>query len=191
MVETITPVVHEGNRRRYLTSVALHTLGATLAAGAFGALLGALGELLSAPWGSGGAVAVLAVAGLYLLREVFSLPIPIPDRHRQVPEWWRRFYSPPTAAFLYGLGLGIGFLTFLTFGTFVAVAAGALVSGDPLLGAAVCAPFGLARGLSVLFGGWGEWGADPLDHIAATPWPRIVNALALGGVALAALFALN
>ena len=190
MVETITPVVHGERRRPYLLSVLLHTLGATVTAAAFGALLGGIGALLRAPWGAAGAVGVLAVASLYLLREGAGLPIPIPDRHRQVPAWWRTFYSPPVASLLYGVGLGIGFLTFLTFGTFVAVAVGALASGDPLLGALFCAPFGLARGLSVLVGAAGDRGVSGLDDLASTPWPRLVNAAALAAVAVAALTAL-
>ena len=189
MVETITPVVHGGRRGRYLGSIVLHTLGATAAAAAFGALLGGLGALLGAPWGQAGTIAVLTAGTLYLLREAFRLPIPIPDRHRQVPQWWRTFYSPPVASLLYGLGLGVGFLTFLTFGTFVAVAVGALASGSVGAGTLICAPFGLARGLSVLVGAAGD-GVSSLDDLAGTPWPRLVNASALGAVVLAASFAL-
>jgi hypothetical protein len=172
-----------------MLSILLHTLGATLSAAAFGALLGGVGGLLDAPWGRAGVSAVLVVAALYFLREAFRLPLPVPDRHRQVPEWWRTFYSPPVASLLYGLGLGIGFLTFLTFGTYVAVTVGALVSGDFWRGILICAPFGLARGLSVLVGA-SRRGVSPLDDLALTPWPRLANATALGAVAVAAAFAL-
>ena len=102
---------------------------------------------------------------------------------------------PPAAAFLYGLGLGVGFLTFLTFGTFVAVATGALVSGDPLLGAAVCAPFGAARGLSVLVtrrASSAEAAARAVDRLEAAAngrGPRMVNAAALLAVAIVAIVA--
>jgi hypothetical protein len=88
------------------------------------------------------------------------------------------------ASLLYGLGLGIGFLTFLTYGTFVAVTVGAVASGDPPTGALLCGPFGLARGLSVLAGARSE--AGPLDRLADTAWPRLVNAAALVGVVAAA-----
>ena len=189
MVETITPVVHGGKRGPYLRSILLHTIGATFAAAAFGALLGGLGSLLDAPWGRAGLIVLLAIAALYLAREAFALPIPVPDRHRQVPEWWRTFYSPPIASLLYGLGLGIGFFTFLTFGTYVAVTVGALVAGDVWQGILICAPFGLARGLSVLVGALGR-GAEPLDDLAATRWPRLVNAGALGAVVATAALAL-
>ena len=191
MVETIAPVVHGGRRKSYWGSVLLHSVAATAAAAGVGALLGAIGMGLSAPWGVASFVALASVAAVYALRESFQLPIPVPDRHRQVPEWWRTFYSLPVAATLYGLGLGIGFLTYLSFGTYVAVAAAALLFGDPLLGAALCAPFGLARGLSVV--AWSLGTSSPndslvrIENLSNTRAPRVVNALALGAIAIAAL----
>lgn len=193
MVTTIDPVVHGGSKRRFAASVVLHVLGATAAAAAFGALLGGVGALLGAPWPTWSLVAVALVALSYGMRESLRLPLPLFDRRRQVPEWWRTFYSPPVAALLYGLGLGIGFLTFLTFGTFVAVAVTAVASGSPLTGVLVCAPFGLARGLSVLVAprsGGGAAALDRLDRLSETPGPRLVNAFALGSLAVTAALAL-
>jgi hypothetical protein len=192
MVETISPVVHGGRGTRYRLSVLLHTLGAVLAASAFGAVLGGAGAVLRAPWGRWGLVALAVVAAAYALREAAGVPVPIPDRARQVPDWWRTFYSPGTAAFLYGMGLGVGFLTFLSYGTFVAVAAAAVASGSPLAGAALCAPFGLARGLSIAVanGTLGSRGpgtaVGTLEELATTRLPRAANALALAGVTVSA-----
>jgi hypothetical protein len=195
MAETIVPVVHGDRRGNYWTTVALHALAAGAAAAALGALLGAAGFALGAPWGAAGLVAVAVAAALYAARAAVGLPVPIPDRHRQVPDWWRSFFSAPTAAVLYGLGLGVGFLTFLTFGTFVAVAVAALATGDPLLGAVLCAPFGLARGLTVLVSRHARNGEDAarvvdrLEGGARRMWPRAVNAALLAALALAALIA--
>ncbi|MGH2660176.1 MAG: MauE/DoxX family redox-associated membrane protein [Actinomycetota bacterium] len=150
MVETITPVVHGGRRGRWAGDVALHVAGATLSAAAFGAILGAAGSVLGAPWGRGGLVVVVAASVIYLLREAGAVPVPVPQLRRQVPEWWRTFFPAPVASFLYGAGLGIGFLTFLRQGTLVAVAVAAASSGRPGVGALLVAPFGVARGLSVL-----------------------------------------
>jgi hypothetical protein len=186
MVETITPAVHGGRTRRYWTSVVLHAFGATVSAAAIGLLLGGTGALLGAPWGTAGLVALAAVTGLYAAREAVGLKIPLPNLHRQVPEWWRTFFDPPVAAALYGLGLGVGFLTYLSFGTYVAVAAGAVVFGDPLVGAALCAPFGLARGLSVAISDGGQEVVESLERLAQTAAPRAVNAGAMVLVLLAA-----
>ena len=149
MVETIAPVVY-GRRRDYRIAVALHAGAALVTSAGFGAALGLVGLLLGAPWGPGGLVLVAALGVLYGLRELARLPVPLFDRKRQVPDWWRTFYSPRVAAALYGAGLGIGFLTFLRHGTFVVVSGLALVTGDPLIGALITAPFGLTRGLSAL-----------------------------------------
>jgi hypothetical protein len=150
MVETITPVVHGGRAGRWAGSVALHVTGAVASAAAFGAILGGAGSLLGAPWGGGGALLIALVAALYVVREAAVVPVPVPQLRRQVPQWWRTFFSVPVAAFLYGAGLGVGFLTYLAHGTLVVVAVAAAASGEPLVGAALLAPFGLARGLSVL-----------------------------------------
>jgi hypothetical protein len=192
MAETIVPVVHGGRRSSYWATVALHTLAATAASATLGLVLGLTGMLLGAPWGALGAALLALIAALYAFRDALGLPVPLPDRRRQVPDWWRSFFSPPAAAVLYGLGLGVGFLTFLTYGTFVAVAAAALVSGDPLLGIALCAPFGLARGLSVTVTRRAEDGeaaaavVDRLERAALRRLPRVVNVLALASIALAA-----
>src|SRR6266540_4848485 len=150
MVETITPVVHGGRAGRWAGSVVLHVTGAVASAAAFGATLGAAGSLLGAPWRGGGALLIALVAVLYLVGEATVVPVPVPQLRRQVPQWWRTFFSVPVAAFLYGAGLGVGFLTYLAHGTLVVVAVAAAASGTPLMGAALVAPFGLARGLSVL-----------------------------------------
>ena len=193
MVETITPVVHGGRRSSYWMTLAIHTFGAGVAAAAVGGALGLFGQITGGPWGAAGLTVLASVAGLYALRESLGLRIPLPDRHRQVPEWWRTFFSRKVASLFYGLGLGAGFLTFLSFGTYVAVAAAALLSGDPLLGAVLCAPFGIARGLSVAVASatHDELGhaavVDRLEEVASTPLPRAVNAGTLGLVAAAAL----
>jgi hypothetical protein len=190
MVETITPVVHGGRRNRWALLLVMHVAGATVAAAAFGALLGGAGALLGAPWGGAGLAAVAALAGVYLLREALRVPVPVPQLRRQVPDWWRTFFPFGPAAFLYGLGLGVGFLTYLSHGTFVVVAAAAAAGGGPLLGAALLAPFGLARGLSAAVAvrtRTPEDGSVLVDRLAdAASWPgwRWGHGLALGAIAV-------
>jgi hypothetical protein len=152
MVHTITPVVNGGRTKGYWLAVVLYVVGTTGSAAAFGGALGAVGELVRAPWGQTGAALIAFVAAIYALRELAGVPVPIFDRHRQVPEWWREFYSPPVAALLYGLSLGVGFLTFLTFGSFVVVSAAAVASGSPAVGAGLCGAFGVGRGVALIVG---------------------------------------
>lgn len=187
MVETIAPVVHGGRNRSYYLSVATHTIGSTGSAALFGLGLGALGILLGAPYRNEVALgAIAAVAGLYALRELGGLRIPLPDLDRQVPDWWRTFFAPPVASFLYGTGLGVGFLTYLSFGTLVPVATGAVVLGEPVLGAAVMAPFGLARGLSVLIAA--RRAMSPEETVDRLGAPKLRRAAELSnGVVLSAI----
>jgi hypothetical protein len=192
MVETITPAVHGGRKFGYVWSVGAHVLGAAIAAGALGLALGAGGHLLGAPWGTGGLIGIAVIGGAYAMGAA-GAPVPALQRRRQVPDWWRTFYSPVTSSFLYGLGLGAGFLTFLSFGTLTVVAVVALASGDPLLGAAMCTPFGVARGLAVLVGSGcrdAEQASAIVDRIQAvgvSRGPGAVNAAALVAVAGGAL----
>jgi hypothetical protein len=190
MVETISPAVRGGRRGRYASTVALHVLGAGAAAAALGAALGGLGGALGAPW-SFGEVLILAAAVGYALHEVGVLRVRIPAARRQVPEWWRTFYSPPTAALLYGVGLGVGFATFLAHGTLVVVCVGAITLGDPGWGAAVVAPFGLVRAAAAALGGARRPTAvvDRLDELAGTPLARAANGAVLVTLAGAAALA--
>ena len=187
MVETITPVVHGGSRSRWAVSLAVHASGAIAAAAVFGSLLAGAGGLLGAPWGVPGAVLVAVLAALYVAHEL-GAPVPVPQLRRQVPDWWRTFFPPHVAAFLYGVGLGPGFLTYLGHGTVVVVSVAAVASGRPLVGAALLAPFGLARGLgpALAFGvrspSDGAALVERLDRSASRARWRVANALALSAV---------
>jgi hypothetical protein len=194
MVDTITPVVHGGNRRRWAGTVVLHVAGATVSAATLGAALGGVGAVLGAPWGLAGAVLVAVIALLYLARETVELPVPVLDARRQVPQWWRETFPPGATAFLYGLGLGVGFATHLRHGTLVAVAAAVVAGGDPAAGAVALGAFGAARSIAVAV----TWIARDresartltahLERVAVGPAPRVANAVALGIVAAAAVW---
>jgi putative oxidoreductase len=192
MVETITPVVHGGNRNRWVVSVLVHAAGATAAAAVFGSLLAAAGALLGAPWGVPGVALVAASAGLYIAHEL-GVAVPVPQLRRQVPDWWRTFFPPHVAAFLYGVGLGPGMLTYLGHGTLVVVSVAAVASGHPLVGAALLAPFGLARGLGpvLAFGvrspSDGAALVDRLGRSASRGHWRLANGVALVAVLVATL----
>ena len=101
MVETITPVVYEG-RTRWTVALGLHVLGATTTAALFGGGRGCAGGLLEAPWGRAGWLALAAVATLYAVGELPRVSTAVPQLRRQVPDWWRGFFSWPVAAALYG-----------------------------------------------------------------------------------------
>jgi hypothetical protein len=130
-----------------------------------------------------------ATALVYALAEGGGIAVPTLAARRQVPEWWRTFFSPPSAAALYGAGLGVGFATSLSHGTYVVVCTAALLSGDPLAGALLCGPFGLTRAAASAVGGARDpaGAVDRLDALATTRLPRALNGAALATLAVAAL----
>ena len=191
MVETITPVVY-GGRARWGVALALHVLGATTTAALFGAALGLIGSLLEAPWGRAGALPLAVVALVYALGELPRVTATVPQLRRQVPDWWREFFSWPLTAALYGAGLGVGFFTYVSHGTLVAVAVAALATGDPVVGAFIMAPFGLVRGLSAARSASVRSQQESqrlVDRLAGTPerGRTIANGLALVLVAALAV----
>ena len=185
MVDTISPVVHGGRTARYWLNVALHSFGAILGATSVGVGLGAVGAILGAPWGGVGTGLVVLAGLVYAARDLFAARVPLPDLERQVPEWWRTFFSQPVTSLLYGLGLGIAFFTSLSFGPFVVVSVAAIATGDPLIGGLIAAPFGLGRALVVA-------AADPerLDDPAGQRFLGRANGLASALLGLAAALTL-
>ena len=148
MVETLTPAgCGSRQRHRIALALALFTLGAILASGGLGALLGLAGS----PFDRGAALAAVGVLALVAAaREAGLLRFPVPGLRRQVPERWRREWPLAGWSFGYGAGLGVGVLTHQTVATFWVAAAGALALGDPLVSAACLVPFGLGRALMVI-----------------------------------------
>jgi hypothetical protein len=107
MVETIVPVVH--GIRSWIVSLIAFASGALLTAAAVGLALG-----VALP--TGGSTALLAaglVAVVYAIGELGLVRLPWPQLRRQVPERWRERYPQPVTGFLYGAGLGLGFVTYL------------------------------------------------------------------------------
>jgi hypothetical protein len=196
MVETITPVVH-GGRKRWAAALALHTAGATLAAALFGSLLGLAGAVLGAPWGAAGLAAVALAAFGYAISDLAGRGLPVPQLRRQVPDWWRTFFGWRSASFLYGAGLGVGFLTYLAHGTLVVVSVAAIASGRPMAGAVILAGFGLGRGFSVVTArnvSSQQEGQELVEELAASSERRrvVANAAVLFAVsALAGIGALR
>jgi hypothetical protein len=180
MAETISPAVHGGRSRKYWRAVVVHVLGSSLAGAGLGLVLGFVGASLGGPWHSSGPLVVALVAAAYFLRVTAGVPVPLPHRRRQVPDWWRTFYSSAVSSFMYGLGLGAGFATFASFGTLTAVAVAAAATQSPLWGAVLCGLFGAARGLVVLAGCGAldaEQGAAVVDRLQRAASGRLLQAL--------------
>lgn len=191
MVETITPVVY-GGRGRWAVAVGVHVAAAALTAAAFGAALGWAGSALGAPFGRAGTAFVALAALVYAAGTWPGVSVPVPALRRQVPDWWRTFYPPMVTSFLYGAGLGIGFLTFLSTGALAVVSLAAVLSGSAAAGAVLVGMFGATRGLSALTARrvrTSRDGRDLVERLAARSQAARLGAAAasLTAVAVAAL----
>jgi hypothetical protein len=160
MVMTIAPQVGgESQRkwRRYPSTIGPFALGAVSSGALVFGLAAAAGASIPG-MAADGAVAIAAsvvlagAAAAYGTSYLLGRPLPVPHTYRQVPKVWREAFSPEVAAFLYGLGLGIGFFTKVPYATFYVAVGLSFVLANPLAGLAAGAVFGLARTLPpVLF----------------------------------------
>jgi hypothetical protein len=149
VIETIGPTGHTSGRRTTLAACAAFVPGAIAGGALTFVTLAAIGNLAH---GAGGRAAYLVAAGIALLAaalEARGARI-VPQIRRQLPEHWRRVMPMPLAAALYGVLLGVGFTTFvLSFGVW-ALAGVSLAVGDPALGFALGAAFGLGRAIPIV-----------------------------------------
>lgn len=155
MVGTIIPIVN-GARTQGRISIAhwLHLVGAVAGGAGIGAALGAAGSAARAATAPAGALVLVpagTIAAIYSARELGIVSVPMPQFHRQVPAWWRYRYQPNIAAFLYGIGLGVGVATFVRVATLYVVLAWVAFAGDPASGALAMGLFGAARALPVVW----------------------------------------
>jgi hypothetical protein len=110
MALTINPA-GSGTRIRWVVDSGVFYLGALV--GALGSLLlvAASFALLSLVLPGGWLVPAAVVLAVPPLLYQMGLPVPLPYRRRQVPEWWRNVLPLRVAAFAYGVMLGFGFAT--------------------------------------------------------------------------------
>ncbi|MGH2534194.1 MAG: sulfite exporter TauE/SafE family protein [Thermomicrobiales bacterium] len=169
MIGTISPLVQEA-RSQWWQSSALHSLGSVAGGVITLGALGGLGYFLmrgidqTARWAAFGLITLLLALG-----ELDVLRWPLVRTARSVPKSWWQDWGPRRGAFTYGFVLGLGVTTVIPFGTYYAMAAGALLVGDILYAVGVGVAYGLGRALPVLVVG----AALVYPHHAATP--RVVT----------------
>lgn len=146
MVGTIASVV---NRRHALALSARHLAGTVLAAAATGVIAGMIGSYASAATLLGPhwtALSVAVAAAVALAVDLRVLRTPYLYCRRQVQSiWWREGHEE-RAAFLWGIQLGIGPLTYLPSCSYYVLVWIAALLG-PVLGGFVLGLYGLARGI--------------------------------------------
>lgn len=161
MVGSIVPIVN-GQFARHLLwgTLPIYFLASVGSAAAFGLALGLLGTLLNRlshvfawlPTLQGSWVWIfLALLCLgYALHELRLIKMPRPQIKRQVPRRWLYERHPFLTWLLFGLGLGVGVMTFIPFGTFYPVLLMALFSKSPLYAMILMGAFGFGRAIMTL-----------------------------------------
>ena len=122
--------------RKYTPTFLLHGMGYAVGALILGCLLGMAGGLLGFGGVSFGALAVLGIAGLaYGAHQLGFLRVPYPQRRAQVPHDARQRFPVWFIGGLYGLSLGLNYLTYVQTPILYLVTAAAVLSGN--IGAAI------------------------------------------------------
>ena len=149
MLASITPLGERSRGFSWRVTATAFAIGAIGAGAAAGTLVAALGALL--PGGTAWrTIALLVVLGVALLYEATPLRGRLPTTRRQVNEDWMMRYRGWVYGVAFGAQLGGGVATIVTSAAIYATAAVAFLCGDPAVGAAIGAGFGLVRAMSLL-----------------------------------------
>jgi hypothetical protein len=106
-------------------------------------------SLFQTSTGTAGVYCALIVALLASAREFGLVSIPLPQVRRQTKRIWATIFPTPITAALWGLDLGLVFSTWLTYSGAWLLLIVAIVSQDPVFGAALFAAYWFGRVLSV------------------------------------------
>lgn len=124
----------------------LHGLGYALGAVALGGALGFAGSLIGFSGATLWALIGLGLAGLiYGAHQLGFLRVPYPQRRAQVPHDARQRFPMWFIGGLYGLSLGLNYLTYVQTPILYLVTAAAALSGDVALAIALFAVFNAGR----------------------------------------------
>lgn len=135
---------------RWLPTFAMHGMGYALGALILGTALGAAGALLGFTGLGTFALAVLALVGLaYGAHQLDFLRVPYPQRRAQVPHDARQRFPKWVIGGLYGLSLGLDYLTYVQTPLLYLVTLAAAFTGNIPEAVALIALFNLGRFLPV------------------------------------------
>lgn len=113
-------------------------------------LLGAIGSQFGGTAPGGTASYLIGCLGLALAaREWGWIVFPLPERKRQTEKFWVHKFGYVMASAMWGIHIGLGFATRITYGGFWLLVAVALALGDPLYGATLMLVYWLGRALPV------------------------------------------
>ena len=132
----------------WFRSVLAYTVAGCLSAGLVGGLLGTIGSWLGGGPANVIAFYVIAFFSLVLAaREWQWLDFKLPERRLQTAKTWAHEFGFVTASAMWGLHIGLGFATRITYGGFWVLVAAAIALGNPMYGAVLMVVYWLGRAL--------------------------------------------
>lgn len=135
----------------YVPTFVVHGLGYAVGALMLGGALGVAGYLLSLDRLMAGGTVVLAVlAVMYGIHQLGFLKMPYPQRRAQVPHDARQRFPMWVVGLIYGLALGLDYLTYVQTPILYIVTGAALLSGEIGVAIGLVALFNLGRFLPML-----------------------------------------
>lgn len=150
---------------RYTPTFLLHGAGYAAGAVILGTILGLAGGVLGFSGLSLGALSGMGLAGLaYGAHQLGFLRVPYPQRRAQVPHDARQRFPMWFIGGLYGLSLGLNYLTYVQTPILYLVTAAALLSGDAASAILIFAVFNAGRFLPMAVN------YLPVDDFAVQKW---------------------
>jgi cytochrome c biogenesis protein CcdA len=151
LVGALTPLGKEAHDYKlWFKSVLSYTAAGAASSIVVGAALGIIGRYMIGEAVRGSAHYVTGSIGLILAAKEWNiLRFNLPERKRQTEKFWAHEFGFVGASLLWGLHIGLGFFTRITYSGFWLLATIALTSGDPFFGAALMSAYWLGRVLSV------------------------------------------
>jgi cytochrome c biogenesis protein CcdA len=147
----MTPLGKVANYHKlWLKSAVAYTVAGCFSAALVGVVLGTIGSAL--PWESSRLIAFYLIGFLSLLlaaREWGWIAFALPERKLQSERVWVHSFGFVTASVMWGLHIGLGFATRITYGGFWVLVAIAVVVGEPIYGAILMLAYWMGRALPV------------------------------------------
>jgi hypothetical protein len=151
LVGALTPLGKEAhNYKLWFKSVLSYTAAGMVTSVLMGAAMGGMGKYMIVEAVRAPACYIAASMGFILTAKEFGiLSFNLPERKRQTEKFWAHNFGFVGASLMWGLHIGLGFFTRITYSGFWLLAVIVLAIGSPLFGAALMSVYWLGRVLSV------------------------------------------
>ncbi len=136
------------NYRLWFRSVLAYTVAGAISSIIVGLVLGAVGKVIGLSGTAGIGLYLVALLSLILAaREWGWINFRLPERKLQTEKVWAHEFGFVMASAMWGLHIGLGFATRVTYGGFWVLVGAILALGDPRFGAIVMLSYWVGRAL--------------------------------------------